>query len=534
MKSTSSVVVALLAAAGSVASASAQEIQWDNASGGFWNDATNWDPMEVPNIPGESASIALPGMYDVLIRAINVSIDALFMSNANATVGLGGGRDLQINGPVATINGSLVINDNGTTGGARLLPANTTVLFDGSGEIVMNDSSPAAVGRAQIVDSFGGITSIFGPNLTVRGSGQFNTGATVNGLLLADAPGLELAVIGTPKTNNGTFRVDNGGVMRLQTSVTQGPAGRIIVNDGRLNLRTTITGGEIDSTGGIFEIASGGGIFDNIERVTGDVQLENGRDLQVADGLTIDGTLIVNRNGGTAASRLLTTNSSTFDGNGELFLNGSATSTTPGRAQLIRAAAGIQNTFGPDFSITGNGRINGDFIVQGTIAPGRAGSPVGETGILTAFVELAMEDTTRVEIQVGGRDASDFDHIAGTATITVDGTLEASIIDGFEAGVCENFVIIRGTTVTGEFDTFIPPVATSNRKWRLFYTGTSVDLRNTCLADIDGDCELTIFDFLAFQNLFDMGSSEADFDGDGSLTIFDFLAFQNAFSSGCD
>ena len=54
-----------------------------------------------------------------------------------------------------------------------------------------------------------------------------------------------------------------------------------------------------------------------------------------------------------------------------------------------------------------------------------------------------------------------------------------------------------------------------------------------CRPDIDGDCILTIFDFLGFQNLFDAGDLAADFDGDGSLTIFDFLAFQNAFDSGC-
>ena len=56
----------------------------------------------------------------------------------------------------------------------------------------------------------------------------------------------------------------------------------------------------------------------------------------------------------------------------------------------------------------------------------------------------------------------------------------------------------------------------------------------TCRADIDGDGELTIFDFLAFQNLFAQGDMAADFDGDGELTIFDFLAFQNEFAEGCD
>ncbi|GIW74509.1 MAG: hypothetical protein KatS3mg103_1031 [Phycisphaerales bacterium] len=55
----------------------------------------------------------------------------------------------------------------------------------------------------------------------------------------------------------------------------------------------------------------------------------------------------------------------------------------------------------------------------------------------------------------------------------------------------------------------------------------------SCPPDLDGDGELTIFDFLQFQNLFAAGDMRADFDGDGELTLFDFLAYQNAFAAGC-
>jgi len=36
-----------------------------------------------------------------------------------------------------------------------------------------------------------------------------------------------------------------------------------------------------------------------------------------------------------------------------------------------------------------------------------------------------------------------------------------------------------------------------------------------------------------FQNFFMDASPVADLDADGDLTIFDFLAFQNAFDAGC-
>ena len=67
--------------------------------------------------------------------------------------------------------------------------------------------------------------------------------------------------------------------------------------------------------------------------------------------------------------------------------------------------------------------------------------------------------------------------------------------------------------------------------WAIEVNGIGVAV--PCRADIDGDGVLTLFDFLAFQNLFDAGDLGADFDGDGVLTLFDFLAFQNEFDAGC-
>ncbi|MEQ8845280.1 MAG: GC-type dockerin domain-anchored protein [Phycisphaerales bacterium] len=60
-----------------------------------------------------------------------------------------------------------------------------------------------------------------------------------------------------------------------------------------------------------------------------------------------------------------------------------------------------------------------------------------------------------------------------------------------------------------------------------------VEAQAPCRVDLDGDGELTLFDFLTFSNLFDAGDPIADFDGDGALTLFDFLTFSNEFDLGC-
>ena len=82
--------------------------------------------------------------------------------------------------------------------------------------------------------------------------------------------------------------------------------------------------------------------------------------------------------------------------------------------------------------------------------------------------------------------------------------------------------IARGGTVPGELDGILA-----------VFDNVVIEQGATCRVDIDGDGELTIFDFLGYQNLFDAGDLLADFDGDGELTLFDFLAFQNEFDAGC-
>jgi len=61
----------------------------------------------------------------------------------------------------------------------------------------------------------------------------------------------------------------------------------------------------------------------------------------------------------------------------------------------------------------------------------------------------------------------------------------------------------------------------------------ALGLEPVCVADFDGDGDLTIFDFLAFQTAFDAGEASADLTDDGVLDIFDFLEFQNLFVAGC-
>lgn len=81
-------------------------------------------------------------------------------------------------------------------------------------------------------------------------------------------------------------------------------------------------------------------------------------------------------------------------------------------------------------------------------------------------------------------------------------------------------------------------IVVNGQQWDNWQSGTSVIGRQfqwllSCPADLDGDGDLTVFDFFEFQNLFDAGDPRADVFYDGRLDVFDFLQFFNQFEDGC-
>ena len=106
-----------------------------------------------------------------------------------------------------------------------------------------------------------------------------------------------------------------------------------------------------------------------------------------------------------------------------------------------------------------------------------------------------------------------------------DGSDWTSLVDEVPAWASAfkpTMAVYRGELFTGLFAT----ASTETRGWVRWTL-------DPCRVDLDGDGDLTIFDLLAFQNLFQDADPLADFDGDGEFTIFDFLTFQNEFDLGC-
>lgn len=61
----------------------------------------------------------------------------------------------------------------------------------------------------------------------------------------------------------------------------------------------------------------------------------------------------------------------------------------------------------------------------------------------------------------------------------------------------------------------------------------SIDVVGVCKADVNGDGNLDVLDFVTFQQLWQSGQVAADCDGDGGFTILDFICYQQLFVAGC-
>jgi|GEM_PF-4953489 len=175
-----------------------------------------------------------------------------------------------------------------------------------------------------------------------------------------------------------------------------------------------------------------------------------------------------------------------------------------------------------------DGNELGEFPVGSAANPAVPGEPKGVTYLADSSSNPFGEEAIIVTMddQGPGLHAFDLDgselgyepltDTAGMPLLEVDGFVLQLESIGYDAATGTLFLTNQGDSFTQNF------------LWVLEPQGGA-----PCRADIDGDGSLTIFDFLAFQNLFDSGDLAADFDGDGSLTLFDFLAFQNEFDAGC-
>jgi len=140
--------------------------------------------------------------------------------------------------------------------------------------------------------------------------------------------------------------------------------------------------------------------------------------------------------------------------------------------------------------------------------------------------------TLRIELRDWRGDVADMSTVVPQVIIGGPPTISLSTPVSLGGGVWEVDLMATAGSDAGTGEVTIVVTDAGERPVTLMPPPT-LDVGASCYADLDGDGELTIFDFLVFQNAFQDGDPIADCDGSGMLDIFDFLCFQNAFGAGC-
>jgi hypothetical protein len=421
-------------------------------------------------------------------------------------------------GTVIGITNGLVSNDiltiNPTNGGFA-----TTLLFNDSSTLGGTGTTRllGTGARAQLNTATGETVTI-GASHTVQGFGQINASLINNGLIETTNGTLTLQI--NNKINDTLIQVNpSEGLQVTSIEIDQTGGGQILNNDGVVTLtNATINGGTMDALfGGFTNLNSGTSTFQNMTNLS-PVTINSGVNLAVAGTITNHNIISINPGNGGFASALTTGAPATVDGMGEIILGGISA-----RSQLT--GAGL--TLGADQTLSGIGQVNTPLNMDGTIAPGLS---VGE---IDASQPITLSDSSVYEVEVSDFGVNDI--IDSGSTFHADGTLDLSLIEGFDPEVSWVATIVTADSgVTGTFDTLIAPATGDPRlSYKIGYFDNEIRVGAVCDTDFDFSGGLNFLDVSLFLGLYGDMDPIADVNNDGNFNFLDISAFLANYGQSC-
>jgi len=360
-------IAALSAAAGS---AHAQLITW-NALNGGWSDPLNWSPQNVPDTLGESAELPDRGSAYTVSCSATLSVDAITLSSLDASLYLVGGASFGVGGGGIYNAGLVLVNSNSSTFDTSLTFLDSGGL-EGPGLLRLGRAGP----DSQLNTTAPAIITN-GVAHTIDGIGQINADLVNYGVIDANVAGQLLQLRDQNKSNNATIRATGGGILAVEgCTITQGPSGVLLADNGYVDFsigtESTIIGGTLDTAnGGLVRRWQATDPADitalDAVRNAGDLSIYSGGLVDVANGLTNDGAILVNSNFGTTDASVTFTNSGTLGGTGVLTLNRGGPD-----ARLDSAPAAVI-THAAGHTIRGAGEINAALVNNGLVEGDRNG-----------------------------------------------------------------------------------------------------------------------------------------------------------------
>ena len=332
-----------------------------NAGSGVWSDPLNWNPQNVPDNTGENALLLSPSGAVV---TLDISPGILGLTvGAGITLDIPQGRAFFIHAD--SVNNGL-INLNPTTSTLdSYIQFNANLTLSGTGTLRL----AGGLGNDAFLNSAGGVAVTNGPDHIIDGTGVIYAEVINEGVIESRDTGFgtELALAGSPKTNNGTIRPPAGTTLSIGSiSISQGPSGVLHADAGgeiRLDGSQTLAGGRLTVAPGGVVRRTANGVLTLQGIVIEDTLTTEAGGVVYCNGAVLDcpGTILINDSTSTLDAYMQFLNDCTATGGGEIVLAGS------GNDSYLNTSGGVTLTIDPTFAIGGSGQVPAAIINNGVV-----------------------------------------------------------------------------------------------------------------------------------------------------------------------
>jgi hypothetical protein len=204
-------------------------------------------------------------------------------------------------------------------------------------------------------------------------------------------------------------------------------------------------------------------------------------------------------------------------------------------------AGTVVHTHGGRFNFTGGTlhveTFDGNLVNSGgTLAPGSS------AGLTTITGDYTQDANSILEIEIGGTDANDYDVLAVAGLATLAGTLDVSLIDGFEPNWGDTFDVVSAASILEDGLALDDP--TGQFAWRLEAGSTILRLTYGLMGDVNGDGNVDNLDITPFIQALLLSEAEfdanypdgeywaADVNADGNVDNIDITPFIHLLTGG--
>ncbi|MDB4473730.1 PEP-CTERM sorting domain-containing protein [Opitutaceae bacterium] len=341
------------------------DIKWLGGSG-TWSTTGNWDTDSLPGGTNHTQIDPL-NAFNVTVNVDTAAITSSLTIGAGDTVSIANAQSLTLDPQSSTAalvlnsGSSLALNSAGNT--TSLVISDGTLTASGAGSIDLSNKSNNRI--------IGSASATLINQSTIQGAGQLSDNSLIVNNQGTISALYATALIFDPSAsadalNSGTLKAANGGLLQLINGAINNASGQVLADTGgSVELSgITIKDGTLKTTGtGTIKATGTTVLSDGVTIDTGsNVYVNNAVTLQVADTLTIDGTLLLNSAGNTT-NLIVTSATTTFDGTGKVSLSNNTNNKIYGSPST--------NTLVNKVTIEGAGQIGSNSATinnQGTVS----------------------------------------------------------------------------------------------------------------------------------------------------------------------